>query len=204
MNLTWFFGSTITALTIFLAGVFFFLAIFVNDSCDMTDIATVNFEQVVGSSASTLLSSCFANSPLSAAFNISTDLQFEENLGGNFAALQQFNVSNEFAKVYSNLLAVDNKVHHSTRNSYFHTLVATLNETTNLVNSNHFDAAMKANCPFDFPMTHSSLYSFDLPWLIATNNGKRGDASWRSLADYELVSYNIRARDSRRVRATRL
>ena len=190
MNFTWFFGSAITALTIFLAGVFFFLAISVNDSCDMTDIATANLEGVVGSSASTVLSSCFADSSLSTAFNISSDLKFEESLAGNFMALQQFDVSSEFAKVYSNLLAVDEKIQHSTRNSDFHTLLATLNETTNLVNSNRFDAATKVNCPFDFPMTLSSLYSFDLPWLIATNNGKRGDASWRSLADYELVSYD--------------
>ena len=90
MNATWFLGSAVCLITIPLAGLTTFLALFINDSCVMVDFGTANFEPIMGSSAAAPIQACFGETGLiSSALNLSSALGYRREFEDNVDYLQQ-------------------------------------------------------------------------------------------------------------------
>ncbi len=200
MNITWFIGSFIVTLTWILAGLTLFLSVFWSDVCQFLDIVVDDFEPYVGYSAAKGANACFQNTPLVEAFNLTSRINFQEEIDTQLEELNNMDIDAQFAAVAEPIEQINDLV----KAIPVVALVNALNSTTNVVESSiltdsqedggvglsQADAdTAKETCPFNDLFTAADLDLLEEPWTINANQGNTGNTAWLTYDTGVATSY---------------
>lgn len=157
----------------------------------MLDFGVNNFELIMGSSAAAPIQACFGeNEEISGGLNLSDGLDFRREFEVNMDMIQRTDINSKFLEVDNKFEQVNYLISRITKSHTFHNLLYQFNSSTNLLNGEQYSSSIKSSCPFNIEMLFSDIYDFDQPWKVSRLGGKTGETSWRSLDDYEIISYN--------------
>mmetsp|Transcript_11370 Transcript_11370/g.17066 ORF Transcript_11370/g.17066 Transcript_11370/m.17066 type:complete len:847 (-) Transcript_11370:181-2721(-) len=153
LNVAWMFCALLGTLAFLLGAVFLCLNVFWHDACEMSDIATADFEPFLGESAAAGANACFDGTNLAVAYNVTDQIDFQEKLDKGLAEIEDVNITAEFEKVTAPLNDLQVMIEDITTSA-----LDVLNDATSM---NH------QFCPFNDTYTKSSILE---PWN--ENTGK--------------------------------
>jgi len=193
LNLTWFFGSLVVTFSWILAGITLFLAVFWNDACHWLDIVVEDFEPYLGETAAVGMNACFNNTPLVEAFNLTSQVDFQEVVDAQIAEINSTDIAGQFTTVSEPLTEINDLVKGITTSTEFNELIEKLNTNTNLESSDTNCGsglspsdcnAAKLNCKFNvnaFTKAQLDAGEFSAPWDLITSTSVptgTGTAQW--------------------------
>mmetsp|Transcript_9596 Transcript_9596/g.12550 ORF Transcript_9596/g.12550 Transcript_9596/m.12550 type:complete len:793 (+) Transcript_9596:464-2842(+) len=110
MNITWVLNWVLTMLSFIIAAVALTFAVVWSDTCEFIDIMAADFSPYLGNSVGGALNACFNDSNLVEAFNLSSTLDFGEQIESAGSDADAFDVASQFSTILEEFATVDETI----------------------------------------------------------------------------------------------
>jgi hypothetical protein len=110
LHITWMLGSVVAMLSFLLAGALLAVSVALGDSCNFMMLVSEDFTVDIPGSPGVILNSCFNDSSLVEAMNLTEKLDFAATLKQKFSGLNSMNIAGTYATAASGISNLSNQV----------------------------------------------------------------------------------------------